>query len=269
MKKLFLLGLAGFIFLSTANVFAQFGEPEVRKKEVPKNLYDEGYKSGFGFVFGANDFGFGVGGQFRKVLNRYSEAHLTFKINGIKDPREQTYIDYFFGTKTVPDKYQRVISFPVSLGLKQRFLAEEISDNFRLFGSISGGPVFAYAYPYFDDANNNGFRENDSQLYTSFERPNDVFTGLKDGDWHLGLNGSIEIGMDFSGNFANLQSFQFGYNFFYFNDGLQILEPTKPLKDQNGFPRYEGLQLQTTTSYDPKKYYGSAQLTFIFGWMWD
>tara|TARA_R110002124_G_scaffold76758_2_gene205705 strand:- start:19429 stop:20238 length:810 start_codon:yes stop_codon:yes gene_type:complete len=269
MKNLFLLGLAGFIFLSTSNILAQFGEPDVRKKDVPKNLYDEGYKSGFGFLFGANDFGFGVGGQYRKVLSRYSEAHLTFKINGLKDAREQTYIDYFFGTKTVPDKYKRVISFPISVGLKRRFLAKQISDNFRVYGSFSSGPVFAFSYPYFNDQNNNGFRENTTQLYTSFERPNDVFTGWKEGEWHLGLTGALELGIDFSGNFANLQSFQFGYNFYYFDSGLQILEPTKPLFYQNGEPRYEGGELQTTTSYEPKKYYGSAQLTFIFGWMWD
>lgn len=271
MKNLFLLGLASFIFLSSPNVLAQFGEPDVRKKEVAKNLYDEGFKSGFGFLFGANDFGFGVGGQYRKVLNRYSEAHVSFRINGLKDPREQTYIDYFFGTKTVPDKYKRAISFPISIGLKRRFLAEQISDNFRLYGSISSGPVFAFTYPYFNDANNNGFRENDTVLYNTFERTNDIFTGWSSGDWHLGLTGSAEIGIDFSSNFANLQSFQFGYNFYYFDNGLQILEPAKPRKDPNGSPQYDesGSQLQTTTSYEPKKYYGSAQLTFIFGWMWD
>lgn len=269
MKKLFLLSLASFIFLFTTNVIAQFGEPEVRKKEVPKNLYDEGYRSGFGFLFGANDFGFGVGGQYRKVLTRYSEAHLTFRINGLKDPREQTYIDYFFGTKTVPDKYQRVISFPVSLGMKHRFLAKQITDNFRLFGSVSGGPVFAYSFPYFNDQNNNGFRENDNQLYGTFEQTNDIFTGWKRGDWHLGLTGSAELGIDFSSNFANLQSFQFGYNFYYFKNGLQILEPSKPSVDQNGAPRYVSGVLQTTSSYKPKKYYGSAQISFIFGWMWN
>lgn len=268
MKKLFLLGLSGFLFLSTTNVLAQFGEPEVRKKEVPKNLYDEGYKSGFGFVFGANDFGFGVGGQFRRVLNRYSEAHLTFRINGIKDAREQTYIDYFFGTKTIPDKYKRVVSFPVTIGLKRRFFADQISDNFRVYGSLSSGPVFAFSYPYFNDQNNNGFRETDSRFIT-FERTNDALTGWKSGDWHLGLTGSAEIGIDFSGDFANLQSFQFGYNFYYFENGLQILEPAKPLLDQNGNPRYQGAQLQTTKAYDSVKFYGSAQMSFIFGWMWD
>jgi hypothetical protein len=269
MKKLFLLGLASFIFLSTSNLLAQFGEPEVRKKETPKNLYDEGYKSGFGFVFGANDFGFGAGGQFRKVLNRYSEAHLTFRINGLKDPREQTYIDYFFGTKTVPDKYRHVISFPISLGFKRRFLANQISDNFRLFGSVSSGPVFAFSYPYFNDFNNNGYREKDNLLYDTYERVNDVFTGWKQGDWHTGLTGALEVGIDFSGDFASLQSFQFGYNFYYFDKGLQILEPAKPSFDQNGNPRFVNGELQTTASYEPKKYFGSVQMSFVFGWMWD
>lgn len=269
MKKLFLLGLAGFIILLSSNAFAQFGEPEVRKKDVPKNLYDEGFKKGFGFLFGANDFGFGIGGQYRRVLSRYTEAHLTFKVAGLKDPREQTFIDVFFGTKTVPDKYRRVIAFPVSLGLKQRFLAKDISDNFRFYGSVSGGPVFAFSYPYFNDRNNNGFRENSSTIYQTFERTNDIFTGWSDGDWNLGFTGSAELGIDFNSNFANLQSFQFGYNFYYFDNGLQILEPSQPQLNPNGSPRYIGSQLQTQPSYEPKKYYGSAQISFIFGWMWD
>ena len=268
MKKLFLLGLTGFIVLFTTNVIAQFGEPEVRKKDVPKNLYDEGFKKGFGFLFGANDFGFGVGGQYRRVLSRYTEGHVTFKIAGLKDPREQTFIDYFFGTKTVPDKYRRVIAFPITAGLKQRFLAKDISDNFRVFGSMGAGPVFAFSYPYFDDFNNNGFRENSTQFQT-FERPNDIFTGWNNGEWNLGFTGSAELGIDFNSNFANLQSFQFGYNFYYFETGLQILEPSQPQLDPSGRPRYEGTQLQTKPNYGPKKFYGSAQISFVFGWMWD
>ena len=269
MKKLFLLSLAIFALLLPSSVLAQFGEPEIRKKEVPKNLYDEGYKAGFGFIFGANDFGFGVGGQYRRVLSRYTEAHLSFKISGLKDPREQVFIDYFFGTKTIPNKYKRVVSFPITLGMKKRVLAEEVSDNFRFFGSFSGGPVFAFSYPYFNDRNRNGFRENNPQAYDTFERPNDILTGWSDGDWHLGLTGSAEIGIDFNANFANLQSFMFGYNFYYFDQGLQILEPSQPQLDDTGNPRYENGELQITNNYAPKKLYGSAQISFVFGWMWD
>ena len=268
MKKLFLLALGVLTLLLPSTVLAQFDEPEVRKSDIPKNLYDEGFRSGFGFIFGANDFGFGVGGQYRRVLSRYTEAHLTFKINGLKDPREQVFIDYLFGTKTIPDKYKRVVSFPLTIGMKKRVLAEEVSDNFRFFGSVSGGPVFAFSFPYFDDRNRNGFREDNPRLYDTFERPNDILTGWSDGDWHLGLTGSAEIGIDFNTNFANLQSFIFGYNFYYFDQGLQILEPSKPQFD-SGAPRYENGELQITNNYKPKKYYGSAQISFVFGWMWD
>lgn len=268
MKKLFLLSLASVLLFSGSNLYAQFGEPEVRKQPIPKNLFDEGYKTGFGFVFGANDFGFGIGGQFRKGISRYNEGVITFKFTGIKDPREQTFID-FFGTKTTPDKYMRVMSFPVTVGIKHRFFAKDISDNFRFYGTLNVGPVFAFAYPYFKDTNNNGFRENNTDLYKSFERANDIFTGWSDGEWELGFTGSAEIGFDFGNNFANLQSFQFGYNFFYFDKGLQILEPAKPRLDSNFLPIYIGNELQTTTSFEPKKHYGSAQLSFTFGWMWN
>ncbi len=268
MKRLFLLSLFVFLTGFFSAAFAQFGEPEVREQPVPKNLYDEGYRSGFGFIIGANDFGFGVGGQFRKGISRYNEALFTFKISGIKDPREQTFTD-FFGTRTTPDKYKRAMSFPVTLGIKHRFLAEQVSDNFRFYGSVNGGAVFAFLYPYFNDSNQNGFRENSTLDYQRFERTNDIFTGWSDGDWSMGYTGSLEIGFDFGANFASLQSFQFGYNFYYFKEGLQILEPTQPRFDENGNPIFKNGTLQTTTNYKPKKYYGSAQLSFVFGWMWD
>ena len=34
----------------------------------------------------------------------------------------------------------------------------------------------------------------------------------------------ILLGIDFGENFGRLQTLQFGYNFYYFNKGLQILE---------------------------------------------
>lgn len=259
-----------FILLSlSARVEAQFGEPELKSKAESRNLYNEGYKSGFGFLFTINDFGFGAGGQFRKTINTNTEGLLTLRITGIKDPKEQTYIDYYFGFKTTPNKYKRIISFPLNIGVKRRLFAEQISDNFRVFTSVSAGPVLAYSFPYFNDSNNNGFQENNVNVYGISERAYDIFSGWKDGEPHYGWNGDVQIGIDFGSNFANLTTLQFGYTFNYFKKGLQIMQPKEPKLTPSGQLQYDDMgELLLKDSFDARKFYGSAQISFIFGWMW-
>ena len=257
-----------FIILGSTNLYSQFGEPEVRKKEAPRNLYNEGYRSGFGFTFSANDFGFGVGTEYRRVINTGTEFTASLLVAGIKDPKEQTYIDYFFGFRTVPDKYRRVISIPLKAGLKKRLFAEQVSDNFRIFGSSSFGPVLAFSFPYFEDDNNNGFREN-SPVYGNIEPNFDAFTGWKNGESHFGWTGDIGLGIDFGENFGSLQSMKFNYNFFYFEEGIQIMQPRRPDLDANGNLQFDSNNnLVLEDHYDPRKFLGSAQISFTFGWMW-
>lgn len=279
MKKLIYFSLFLLPFLLSPNVFAQFGEPELKERERSRSLFDEGYKAGFGFNFALNDFGFGAGGQFRLGLAPKTEAIINFKISGLKDPTEQTFVD-FFGGRIIPEKYQRVITLPVYAGIKQRFFAEEISDNFRFFSSLSAGPVFALSYAYFDDLNENGFRENDNRVYITVEPVNDIFQGWDNSESHWGFGGEFLIGVDFGENFANLASVQFGYTMNYFTNGIQMLEPCQPDLNRIGAAPQNPCSIGTPTIptaageaplesvNDPRKYFGSAQISFTFGWMW-
>lgn len=271
MKKYTLPFLLFILVVSQNNGFAQYNEPEIQSLESPKNLFDEGYKSGFGFSFNLNDFGFGVGTQFRKGLGSYTEALFNLKIAGLRDPSEQTYIDYYFGNRTIPSKYKRVVTFPITVGLKRRVFARQISDNFRVHTAMSIGPTFALTTPYFKDGNNNGFRESDIREFNAYEPVQDIFQGLKDSESKWGWTGDLILGIDFGDNFARLQTFQFGYNFYYFQDGIQILEPFKPFRNPNGTyidNDQNGIADVFVDANDPTKYFGSAQITFIFGWMW-
>ncbi|WP_020404302.1 hypothetical protein [Gracilimonas tropica] len=282
MKKLIFFTLLFAFTAGGFNAYAQFGEPEVLEKEKPRNLFDEGYRTGFGFNFSLNDFGVGAGGQFRFGLNPYTEAIATLKISALKDPTEQTFIDYYFGFRTVPEKYKRILSFPLYVGLKKRFFAEDISDNFRVYSSLSAGPTYAFSYPYFNDLNDNGFRENDRLIYGFSEQVNDVFTGWKQADSHWGFGGEFVIGIDFGEKFNNLSSVQFGYTMNYFSKGIQVLEPCAPdLTRINQAPINpcgvgssdvvqvgENAFAPLEKANDPRKYFGSAQISFIFGWMW-
>lgn len=274
MKHLFFV-LILVLWMSVPAV-AQYNEPEIEEIIKPKNLYDEGYKKGLGFYFGLNDFGFGTGLQYRRGISPYTEALLNFKIAGLRAPSEQTHIDVYFGNRTIASKYRRVITFPTTVGYKRRLFANQVSDNFRVHTSMSFGPSFAITLPYFEDYNENGYREDDYFTYGYAVEPvNDIFQGWDDVQTELGWNGEIVLGIDFGDNFARIQSFQFGYSFYYFKKGLQIMEPNAPIilpdgsiidENGDGYPDFpDGFEQANA----PINFFGSAQITFIIGWMWD
>lgn len=282
MKHILVTIICTFFLLSPA-AYAQFGEPDVRTVDSPKNLFDEGYRTGVGFNFELSDFGFGAGVQLRKGLSPYTEALLNLGIAGLRDPSEQAYIDIFFNNRVIPSKYNRVVTVPFSIGFKRRLFARQVSDNFRVHAGGYGGPTLAMITPYFEDRNGNGYREADIRNFTTFEPVIDIFRGFRDRSWEFGWNGGIFMGIDFGDNFAKLQSFQFGYSFYYFDNGLQILEPFEPRvndrgeiidpngngvleRDPNGDGNFDDSELQAANG--PTQFFGSVKINFIFGWMW-
>ena len=72
MRRIAALSVLLALALAINNTYAQYGEPEIQRPKSPKNLYDEGYKTGFGFMFSLTDFGFGAGVQLRKGLGSYT-----------------------------------------------------------------------------------------------------------------------------------------------------------------------------------------------------
>ena len=194
---------------------------------------------------------------------------MNFKIAGLRDPSEQTYIDYYFGSRTIPSKYKRVVTLPLTIGLKRRVFAAPISDNFRVHASASIGPSLAITTPYFDDYNENGYKETGLEGFP--EPVQDIFQGWNEAETELGWTGELILGVDFGENFAKLQTFQFGYNFYHYPDGIQILEPFKPERDADGViidNNNDTVADNFVKNYDPMYFLGSAQVTFIFGWMW-
>lgn len=265
---LFLTGLLAFT--TTAESSAQIQEPEVQKvlRETP--TLQEGYSSGLGVNIVMNNFGFGVGGEFRKVISPQTEAFLSLRITGLRDVSEQTFTDVFFGQEIIPNKFSRAFAFPALVGVRKRFFANAIQEDYRFFASISAGPVFSFTFPYFDDANNNGYREQGYETELGYYEPvNDIFTGWKDGEWSLGATGEFKIGVDIGRNFSNLSSIEFGYYAYYFPDGVQLMMPNQPATNNQGdFLIGADGHIVTEPFYDTQKYFGTPQITFVFGKLW-
>src|SRR5690625_4614502 len=98
-------------FTESANVQVQ--EMEVLRTSWTVSLLNEHYVSVFGFGFVMNNFGFGVGGEYRKVVARQTELTASLRITGLRDASEQTFTDFFWGQQAIPNKYQRAMAFPL------------------------------------------------------------------------------------------------------------------------------------------------------------
>ncbi|MEO1023611.1 MAG: hypothetical protein AAFW89_13785 [Bacteroidota bacterium] len=274
----YLLSLVSLILLSQTVAWAQFGEPEVRNRVNSRNLYDEGFRRGIGFNFSVTDFGIGAGAEYRIGLDQYWEGIISLKGTALRDPSEQIFVDFFFGTRTIPNKYRRVASFPLQFGLKRRLFPEQISDNFRVFTAMTMGPTMAISFDYFDDRSGDEFRQTSTGLYGFAERPYDLLSGYNNAEIHWGLAGEFAIGFDLGDNFGSMSSIRFGYNFNYFPNGIQIMEPVRPnLNPSTGLPQcgnpgepipcvVSGFDVEPFN--DPRDFFGTAQITFVFGRMW-
>ncbi len=248
-------------------------EPDLAELESPLTHRDFDIRNGMGFRLQLNNFGFGVGGEYRRVLTRYTKGLIEFQISSIRDETEQTFQSYW-GYSVIPNKYNRVLVFPVMFGLSRRMFAEYLSDDFRLFVQASGGPTPAFVYPYYDhDLYNLGFRPS----FEGFTQQNhDVFQGWGDGEFIFGASGQLSIGANVGGDFGNIQSIRIGYFFHYYPQGIQIMEPFRPgLPAQQFFEQFNpelppGEQAPGVLEPAASKQYffGTPHITFVFGGMW-
>lgn len=249
---------------------AQVEEPDLRVEDRIATPLSDHYNNGLAFDIVLNNFGFGLGGEYRRVMANQTEGVFNLRITGLRDASEQTFTD-FFGQQAVPNKYQRAFAFPAMIGLRQRLFASRVQDEYRFFVSMSAGPVASFTYPYFDDRNENGFRE---QFTDYFEPINDIFTGWSDGEWHFGAAGELKAGIDFSRNFSNVTSLEFSYYFNYFPDAIQMMMPNQPDLRENPGPDESPYQLDEDGElllepfFEPQSFFGTPQITITFGNLW-
>lgn len=274
-----------FSFFLSSDLKAQIEEPDVIKTQRDAVTLSDEYNSGFGININMNNFGFGIGGEYRRVVGPQSEIMFSLGITGLRDESEQTFTDFFFGQQIIPNKFKRGLAFPLMAGFRQRIFPKVVQENYRFFVSAQAGPVAAFTYPYFNDRNGNNYREtgneyllieDNGELFVQFaqpERVNDVFSRMGDGDWRWGGAGEIKLGVDIGSNFSRLNSIEFGYYFYYFTEGIQMMQPKQPVIQQQTGPNqspyvWENGQLVLEDFFEPQKFFGTPQITFTFGWLW-
>ena len=261
-----------FLGLGVNSGMAQIEEPDVIERPSPKTPISEGFSNSLGFDVFVNNFGFGIGGTYGRVVAPYTEITFRTGITGIRDASEQNFQSFLTGQQIIPNKYKRGLGFPFLLGVKQRLFARHIEDNMRVFVSASGGPALAFTYPYLRDNNRaNGFRDfrvTSGGFLAPVERVNDFFSGWSEGETRWGYSGGLKLGVDLGSKFKSRTTIEFGYFFYYFADGLQMMEPFRPYGyDENGEP-VAVVDGERNPFFEAQKYFGTPQIKFTFGGMW-
>lgn len=235
-------------------------EPEIRSISAPESPLDYDKRFGATVDIGLTNYGFALGGQMMWVVGRNTDLLFKAQISTLKDSREQTF--FFFGQEIIPNKYNRVLNFPILTGVRQRLLARYIDDNFRIYAMGMAGVSFSFVYPYFEDR---PFPEADDPLarvQLPSTRINDVFQGWGDGDWEFGYSGYMGLGVDFGNSFSRITSLEFGLLAQYYPDEIQILEPNRLVFDNN-FP-----VIERGEGFDAQELFLTPTITLKFGGMW-
>lgn len=236
------LQAAGCICCLLAALLSPGGATEVKAQAQPAPAPAEdssfSYGSGFGGQVVLTNSGFGLGGYLRgavaQTTSLVAEAHV---VSG-KDAREAAFFD-IFGRRSIPEKANYFLMMPFRAGVQQRLFHEQIEDNFRPYVHVSFGPAVGWTYPYFEDENDNGVRDEDERIYGSFG-------ALAKGAPHAGLGGLIAIGAHFGGGRAT-RSLRIGYDFNYFFDAVQLLQPDVK---------------------EAQHYFGTPTISLTFGRLW-
>ncbi len=265
------LFMVGLLCLHKPMAHAQLSEPEVREIDNPRTPLGEGFNNRIGGSLIITNFGVGVSGTYARAIGPFTEFTISAGITGILDPSSQEFLNRFTGRRVVPNKYKRALGFPITVGIKQRVFPYAIADNFRFYISASGGPAFAFTYPYFEDVDDNGYRTTRlvelpggrgvSEIFV--EDINGFFTGWSEGEGHWGAAGDISIGVDFGDNFKRQTSFEIGYFFYYYPEGLQIMEPFRSTEFND-----RGISVGQEPFFDAQKYFGTPQIKFTYSGWW-
>ncbi|MCC5934604.1 MAG: hypothetical protein LAT75_01485 [Candidatus Cyclonatronum sp.] len=233
-------------------------EPEIRPASGWVSPLDFGLRHGATFNLNITNHGFSISGQYRYVLGPHTQWVSEAGFGNIKDSREQAFVTWF-GQQIIPNKYNRVLNFPVMTGVRQRLLADYIEDNFRFYVSGMLGASFSFVYPYFEDLL---LEDGPAQVQLPGSRIYDVFQGWGDGSWQTGWSGKLALAVDFGQTFNTLTSLEFGVMGHYYPKGIQIMEPNR-LVEREGF-----LEIERGTGFPAQKLFLTPTITLMFGGMW-
>ena len=175
------------------------------------------YGTSGALVFGLTEYGLSAGLSGRVRLTDDLSFTSEIGLGAGRDEREQSFTVDPLGTRVTALKRNYFLMVPIHLGLERRLFREAVEDNFRPFVHADVGPTIGYQWPYFDDLDGDGARDDGEALLGAFG-------GLDDGEARLGVGGTLTVGAFFGRSRRNTQALRFGLQGTYFPAEVDLLE---------------------------------------------
>ncbi len=181
------------------------------------------YGTSVALVLSLSEYGLGAGGALRARLADDWSATAELSIGAGRDEREQSISGGLFGEREARLKRNNVLLAPLQIGIERRLFRTRVEDNFRPFVALAVGPTLAYQWPYFDDLDGDGRRDDGEELTPGL-------SGLGKGQARVGIGGTAALGAAFGRSARTSPSIRFGLQGTYFPVAVDLLEIT-PLVD--------------------------------------
>ena len=187
--KLIITIISIFFGLSSYLSADSFPEDSLITFESPRSLiFDKARPllntSAVGLDLDFSYFGFGMGIFWQKNIAKDWDLISDFTFSNVKnsDEFEPYYSDinqfYTLG------KINRVYMFPLTVGLKKFLFTDELSDSFRPYLSLGGGPTFILSTPYTEGSIEGGDKVS-------------IFESFKDMSWFTRFGFYVGVGSEF------------------------------------------------------------------------
>ena len=189
---------------------------------IQKTTY-EPYRSAWGIDLLLSNNGFGAGAFYRHEFSDDLAGFIQLAISDVKDDSEVEYMDPYTGQTYTPGKINRVMLFPLTIGMQYRLFKETIVENFRPYLSAGLGPSAIMVAPY---ATPSTVEVPGVGTFTSYDQI-DFFTSLKKAQMKLAFGAYVGAGAYFGVNSGTLTGVSFRYYFIPYAPGIESLENVK------------------------------------------
>jgi len=183
----------------------------------------EPYRNAWGLDVLLSNNGFGAGLFYRHEFSDVLAGFVQLAISDVKDDNEVEYIDPYYGTSYTPGKVNRLMLFPISVGMQYRLFKETIVDNFRPYLSAGIGPSMIMVAPY---SRSTTYNLTEGGTYTQYEQI-DFFDSLKKAQMKYTLGAYIGAGAYFGANTGTLTGISIRYYYIPYLPGVESLQNVK------------------------------------------
>ncbi len=187
---------------------------------VSSSLTYKPLRNAWGVDLMVSNNGFGLGGFWRHEYSDELSGFINLAVSDVKDEGEVEYFNQFTGQTFIPGKKNRLMMFPMTLGVQYRLFKDDIVDNFRPYVSAGLGPTLIFVAPY---SNTHVTTFSDGSSLTQTDQV-EFFSSLKYGQARYTVGGYIGGGAYFGLDRGTLSGVSFRYYFIPFKNGIEILD---------------------------------------------